>query len=79
MKNHKEKSATLSELLNKNKIKISYCFIENIKKFFDKKFSTQNAKCSCRDTNRCPFNGKCTIDNIIYKAIVPKDVNNDNY
>ena len=61
--------------------------MENLKKIINKhnlkiliaKENNQNARRNCRDRERCPLNGNCMIDNVIYEPTNRnEDTNNDN-
>ena len=45
--------------------------IENLKR------KRENARCNCMNRERCPLNGNCLIENVISKAIVRKEYDNN--
>ena len=64
-----------SSIMNRNKIKVSYSCMQNIKSVIN----NHNVKVlnntveieegyNCRNRNRCPVDGKCLTPNIIYEA-----------
>ena len=66
----------LGKLFNKNKLKISYSCLPNLearicahnKSLLSK---PQNLKsCNCQKSRVCPLNGKCVVEDCIYKAEV---------
>ena len=72
------------KLFNKNKVKVSYSCMPNIKN----KINTHNSKiinppkdntartCNCIRKHQCPLNEKCLTNNVLYKAsITPKEEN----
>ena len=76
---HFPKTNTLSKIINRQKIKLSYRTTQNIKQII----SSHNAKvmrksaddpqersCNCRIKDSCPLEGKCLSDNLIYQATV---------
>ena len=73
---HFSKDDLLSKLFNKNKLKLSYSCMGNIKS----KIASHNRRilsgfkedvgCNCRQKAECPLEGKCTWKNVIYQAEV---------
>ena len=71
--NHK-----LPRICNKNTIKLSYSCMENMGKIIqshNQKTSKphqeqQQETCNCRRKAECPLPGKCTVQNVVYKATV---------
>ena len=76
---HFPKTNSLSKIVNRQKVKLSYRTTPNMKKII----SSHNAKilrkseitppektCNCRQKDSCPVEGKCLTDNIIYQATV---------
>ena len=74
---HFPKTNSLSKIVNRQKVKLSYRTTPNMKKII----SSHNAKilrkseitppektCNCRQKDSCPVEGKCLTDNIIYQA-----------
>ena len=74
----------LRKICNKSNLKISYSCCKNIdriisaqnsrtlKKFLENKDEPQMSniypKCNCRDSSKCPLNGKCQYRNVVYLA-----------
>ena len=75
----------LHKILNKNCAKLSYSCIPNINGIINKsniaKLSKEKnkviAKCNCRDKVRCPLEGKCKQECVVYKVEVYRDPGND--
>ena len=42
-----------------------------------KKDDYLNARCNCREREKCPLSANCFIDNFIYEGTERKGVNND--
>ena len=75
---HFPKSNTLNKIVNRNTVKVSYRTTPNLKKII----SSHNAKilqksekqaersCNCVQKEKCPLNGECLTDNLIYQASV---------
>ena len=64
-----------SSIFNRNKIKVSYSCMQNIKSVINNhnmKVLNNTAEieegCNCRNRNNCPLDGKCLTPNIIYEA-----------
>ena len=72
---HFPKKHIYSSIFNKNKIKVSYTCMQNIKsvinnhnmKVLNNTAETEKS-CNCRNKNNCPLDGKCLTPNIIYEA-----------
>jgi len=69
----------LHKIFNKNNIKVSYSCMMNIKGIIDghnarllKKANINNDKktCNCRNTSKCPLDGRCLTESLIYQATV---------
>ena len=66
------------KVFNRNTVKVSYSCMENIKTIISrhnhrllKKNPTQKpVPCKCQKPDECPLDGKCNVDNIVYKATV---------
>ena len=77
-------------MINKNNVKISYSYTNNISKITDnhnKKLinklnwnNNENLKhsCNCKIQNECPLENKCNLDNIVYQANISAKENDDN-
>ena len=73
-----------SNIFNRNKIKVSYSCMENIKSVTNNhnmKVLNNTAEieegCNCRNRNNCPLNGKCLTSSIICEAQITS--NQPNY
>ena len=72
------------KIFNKNCVKLSYSCMPNINGMINKsniaKLSKEKnkgvAKCNCRDMVRCPLEGKCKQECVVYKVEVYSDPNN---
>ena len=84
---HKDHS--LRKIFNRNKVKISYSCMPNIKQTIDNQnkqklrllnnSATENEKnkpCTCRKKDECPLDGKCLQAAVIYQAKVTRTDNN---
>ena len=69
----------LKKIFNKNTVKISYSCMPNInnvitshnRKIINQKNQTEEKKsCNCRQKSQCPMDGKCLVEDIVYKAKV---------
>lgn len=71
----------LHKIINRNTVKLSYCCMPNvgqILKAHNKKVTQQNhpdnvqqdKACNCRDSSKCPMQGKCQTKSLIYQATV---------
>ena len=73
------KTNPLSEIFNKNTVKISYSCTRNIKSVIsghNKQVLQPKLKiegCNCRDKNTCPLDNKCLTPKVIYRADVTND------
>ena len=73
----------LHKIFNKNCVKLSYSCIPNgmINKSNIAKLSKEKnkmiAKCNCRDKVRCPLEGKCKQECVVYKVEVYSDPGSD--
>ena len=72
---HFSRNHIYSSIFNRNKIKVSYSCMQNIKSVINNhnmKVLNNTAEieegCNCRNRNNCPLNGKCLTPNIIYDA-----------
>ena len=79
----------LHKIMNRNKIKISYSCMPNMKQIItghNKKILNNNRqskentkKCNCRNKENCPLDGKCLISSIVYEAEVTNKQNNEKH
>ena len=75
----------LHKIFNKNCVKLSYSCMPNINSIINKsniaKLSKEKnkviAKCNCRDKVRCPLEGKCKQECVVYKVEVYSDPSNN--
>ena len=75
----------LHKIFNKNCVKLSYSCMPNINGIINKSniaklTKVKNkviAKCNCRDKVRCPLEGKCKQECVVYKVEVYSDPGND--
>ena len=75
----------LYKIFNKNCVKLSYSCMPNINGIINKsniaKLSKEKnkviAKCNCRDKVRCPLEGKCKQEYVVYKVEVYSYPSND--
>ena len=81
---HFPKPHILNRIFNRNKIKVSYSCMQNIKSIINnhnKKIlhNTTETKegCNCRNKSLCPLSGTCLTPNIIYEAKITS--NQPNY
>ena len=78
---HFFKSHILHNIFNKNAIRLIYCCSANMMQFikmhYPKMLNNKNKKrhllSNCRYKNKCPFDGKCLMKNVIYRVIVKID------
>ena len=74
----------LHKIFNKNCLKVSYSCMPNINGIINRcniaKLGTKKHKvidkCNCRDKVRCPLEGKCKQECVVYKVEVYSDSNN---
>ena len=77
---HFSKGNLIGKLFNKNKLKISYSCVGNLKSKFSahyrKVLNSEGAQksggCNCQDKNNCPMGGQCIQKDIVYRAEVCK-------
>ena len=74
---HFPPSNSLHRIFNRNTVKVSYCCTQNlgnIIKSHNKKLISSNNQiilpCNCRKKEECPLEGKCRVNDVIYKCIV---------
>ena len=74
------------KLFNRNSVKVSYSCTKNIKKIINshnqkvlsqKDVNSVDKECNCVHKEKCPLNGKCLIQNIVYGATITS--NEPNY
>ena len=70
---HFPRNYIYSSIFNRNKIRVSYSCMQNIKSVINNhrmKVLNNTAEieesCNCRNSNKCPLDGKCLTPNIIY-------------
>ena len=71
------KDHVLHKIINRNKVKVSYSCMTNIKGIIQKhnknilqKKDNNYRKCNCREQNNCPMRGECLEKSVIYQAEV---------
>ena len=77
----------LHRICNKSTLKLSYSCMDNMgklikahsNKILKPKDNELEAKCNCRNKEKCPFPGKCTTKNVIYEADVSTTNNRRTY
>ena len=72
---HFPKNHIYNSIFNRNKIKVSYSCMQNIKSIINNNnmkvlnnVTETEQSCNCRNNNNCPPDGKCLTPNIIYEA-----------
>ena len=68
----------LHPLLNRKKVKLSYRCLPNFNttiakhnfELLNQKKDNPQPKCNCMDPTKCPLPGKCTTNNLVYRATV---------
>ena len=82
------KGHALHKIFNRNTIKVSYSCMKNVKdiitahnkrKLRSKDNSTASKECNCRKPDRCPLDGKCLTNNIVYQAKVTTENRSETY
>ena len=78
------KNHNLNKIFNRNKVKVSYSCMENIKTVINNhnmKILNENneirSNCNCRNKNDCPLGGNCLVENIVYEGKITS--NQPNY
>lgn len=90
VKSYFNKQHPLHKIFNTHTLKISYSCMPNIKKIIDKhnKGLIKNAqkissealkKCNCRNAIKCPLDGQCLTESVIYQATVTSNNNKETY
>ena len=77
----------LHQIFDRNKIKVSYCTMRNMKdvissinmKKLNEGENNNGKKCHHKDINECPVNGKCHYESTVYKATVSTEGRHDKY
>ena len=73
----------LHTIFNRNSVKVSYCCMKNVGSIISSHNQgilhppSNNYGCNCEDTNTCPLDGKCLTPEIVYKANVSNNIDND--
>ena len=74
--NHFPSFNSFYKIFNCNTIKASYCCIQNLgntTKLYNKKLICSNNQiilpCNCRKKKKCPLEGKCQANDVVYKCI----------
>ena len=72
---HFPRNRIYSSIFNRNKIKVSYSCMQNMKSvinFYNMNVLNNTVEieegCNCRNRNNCPLDGKCLTPNIIYET-----------
>ena len=74
----------LKKIFNKNTVKLSYSCFSNVNSFITSHNRSllhpreeEIQKCNCKKKDECPMKGNCQIKNIIYRADISNDVNDE--
>ena len=80
---HFPRNHIYSSIFNRNKIKVSYSCMQNMKSvinYHNMNFLNNTAEieegCNCRNRNNCPLDRKCLTPNIIYEAQIMSNQHN---
>ena len=86
---HFPKSNPLHKIFNRNTIKLSYSCMNNVKSIISShnksviRKSTNSDKdkknCNCQKPEKCPMDGNCNIESIIYQAEVTSQTTKETY
>ena len=84
---HFPQGSPLYPLLNRRTVKLSYRCLPNFKASLAKhNFKTLNQNtlapppvCNCRDKASCPLPGRCTTNNLVYRATVTTNTSVEKY
>ena len=85
---HFHKEHKLNKIFNRNSVNVSdSCTrnIEHIIKKYNRKITesyiekSAEASYNCKDKNKCPLEGNCIIQNIVYMATVETETNTSSY
>ena len=80
---HFPKSNKLHKVINRNTVKVSYSCTKNMASIMaahNRRILKPNDVtfgCNCRDRSKCPLDGKCLTPQIVYKAVVTNEVNDE--
>ena len=81
---HFPKKHRLHKIFNRNNVKVRYScmpsFQSNVKSHNNKilgKKSSDEKRCNCRDKEKCPLQGNCLIDSVIYRGNITTSNKND--
>ena len=91
---HFKQDNILHKIFNRKTLKISYSCTKNISQIINShnneiinefhnrvsnnNINSKNIKCYCKSRSDCPMNGLCSLDNVVYQAIIyPKENIND--
>ena len=84
LKKHFPKSSAFYKIFNKNTVKLSYSCMRNVASIISSKNKTllkpdnsNTYSCNCKDKSTCPLPNQCLTPNIVYKAEVENDINNE--
>ena len=73
---HFPKNNKLHKIFNRNSVKVSYSYTENISQIISshnknllQPIKNQELPCSCRHKENCPMQEKCRMKNALYKCI----------
>ena len=84
---HFTRTSTLHKIFNRNTVKVSYSWTDNIAKIIKRHNKNKTnlnpvnqPKCNCRNKTSCPLDVNCQIESVVYKCITstPND-NNKTY
>ena len=75
---HFPPGSALHPLINRRKVKLSYRCLPNLKaeisshnkKILKEEGTNSPPRCNCQKPNDCPLPGKCTTENLVYRATV---------
>ena len=84
---HFHKNNPLSKIFNRNTVKLSYSCTKNMShiiqnhnnKIINNQQPPATKQCNCRDKNKCPLDGKCQTETIIYKATLETTTGTKHY
>ena len=86
---HFPKANPLHKIFNRNTIKLSYSCMNNVKSIISShnksviRKSTNSDKdkknCNCRQPEKCPMDGNCNVESIIYQAEVTSQTTKETY
>ena len=81
----------LHKIFNKHTLKLSYSCMPNMKSiisshnkavlsdYHQSQTQTSNKECNCRKKDRCPLDGKCLTQNVVYQATVTTQTSSESY